>query len=144
MASLLLPVAVQAAVVFLLALVVAVVGSLHAGMSLLVGGLVIWFPNLLLALRLCLSREEHFAVVLLAGKLLMWVFAGLALWAVATAWPEVSWPGLIGGLVAGSLAWLLSPLVVSWVQQRSQAQRIDALVEGLSAKGDDGSTGRQD
>ena len=140
----LLPVAVQASVVFLFALVVTVVGSSHTGMSLLVGGLVIWLPNLLLALRLCLSREEHFAVVLLTGKLLMWVLAGLALWAVATAWPEVSWPALIGGLVVGSLAWLLSPLVASWVQQRSQAQRIDALVEGLSAIGDAGSTARQD
>ena len=110
---------IQAAVT-LLATIVAWWGwGFTTALSLAAGGASIVVPNALLALRLRLAKPEHAPAVLLVGEFVKIGLSVLLLW-IAYRWIEnLSWGGLIIGLILALQALLLTP----WVTEVLDRQR---------------------
>ena len=93
------------------------------GLSLVAGGGSIAIPNALLALRLIASRPEVGPIVLLIGEPIKIALSVLLLWAAVRWIEDLSWFGLISGLVLALKSLLLTP----WIQghlDRRQAERM--------------------
>jgi F0F1-type ATP synthase assembly protein I len=120
-------VGLQAAIGFVLALVVLGFWGLDAAGSVLLGSAVVWGPNLVFALRLSASREQA-AAVWLVGQLAKLGLAVMFLLFVAKFWPAVSWPGLLVGLAGAGLSVFVGPWFTNRAERRAHSRRIDALL----------------
>ena len=97
------------------------------GLSVVAGGGSIAIPNALLALRLIASRPEVGPIVLLIGEPIKIALSVLLLWAAVHWIEDLSWLGLISGLVLALKLLLLTP----WIQSHLDRRQADRMVSNL-------------
>ena len=106
------------------------------GLSVVAGGGSIAIPNALLALRLIASRPEVGPIVFLIGEPIKIVLSVLLLWAAVHWIEDLSWLGLISGLVLALKSLLLTPWIQSHLDRR-QADRIVSKLVNAQTKSSD-------
>ncbi len=117
-------VVLQAVVTLLAGMITWLLWGPAQAVSLLAGGGSIVVPNALLALRLRSSAPRHAPVVLMVGEFVKVGLSVLLLWLSYRVIAELSWGGLIVGIVVALKALLLAPWAQSLVD-RAQAGRME-------------------
>ena len=106
------------------------------GLSLVAGGGSIAIPNALLALRLIASRPEVGPIVLLIGEPIKIALSVLLLWAAVHWIEDLSWLGLISGLVLALKLLLLTPWIQSHLDRRQADRMVSKLVNAQTKSSD--------
>jgi len=100
------------------------------------GGGSIAIPNALLALRLIASRPEVGPIVLLIGEPIKIALSVLLLWAAVHWIEDLSWLGLISGLVLALKSLLLTPWIQSHLDRRQADRMVSKLVNAQTKSSD--------
>ena len=106
------------------------------GLSLVAGGGSIAIPNALLALRLIASRPEVGPIVFIIGEPIKIALSVLLLWAAVHWIEDLSWLGLISGLVLALKSLLLTPWIQGYLDRR-QADRMGSKLDNAQTKSSD-------
>ena len=132
----LIAVAIQAVVTLLAGLVSWLVWGPIVGLSVVAGGGSIAIPNALLALRLIASRPEVGPIVLLIGEPIKIALSVLLLWAAVHWIEDLSWLGLISGLVLALKSLLLTPWIQGYLDRRQADRMVSKLVNAQTKSSD--------
>ena len=106
------------------------------GLSVVAGGGSIAIPNALLALRLIASRPEVGPIVFIIGEPIKIALSVLLLWAAVHWIEDLSWLGLISGLVLALKSLLLTPWIQGYLDRR-QADRMVSKLDNAQTKSSD-------
>ena len=106
------------------------------GLSLVAGGGSIAIPNALLALRLIASRPEVGPIVFIIGEPIKIALSVLLLWAAVHWIEDLSWLGLISGLVLALKLLLLTPWIQSHLDRRQADRMVSKLVNAQTKSSD--------
>lgn len=102
----------QIAATFLVAVIAAWLGGQHAALSALLGGLVCFVPNALLALRLSMTARNHraTAATFFIGEAIKVLSMLLLLVAVVKLYGNLVWWALLLGLIAALKSYFVAIL----------------------------------
>ena len=106
------------------------------GLSVVAGGGSIAIPNALLALRLIASRPEVGLIVLIIGEPIKIALSVLLLWAAVHWIEDLSWLGLISGLVLALKSLLLTPWIQGYLDRRQADRMVSKLVNAQTKSSD--------
>ncbi|MEY3708616.1 MAG: hypothetical protein RIQ67_256 [Pseudomonadota bacterium] len=106
------------------------------GLSLVAGGGSIAIPNALLALRLIASRPEVGPIVFIIGEPIKIALSVLLLWAAVHWIEDLSWLGLISGLVLALKSLLLTPWIQGYLDRRQADRMVSKLVNAQTKSSD--------
>ncbi|MFZ9410218.1 MAG: ATP synthase subunit I [Burkholderiaceae bacterium] len=106
------------------------------GLSVVAGGGSIAIPNALLALRLIASRPEVGPIVFLIGEPIKIALSVLLLWAAVHWIEDLSWLGLISGLVLALKSLLLTPWIQGYLDRRQADRMVSKLVNAQTKSSD--------
>ncbi len=106
------------------------------GLSVVAGGGSIAIPNALLALRLIASRPEVGPIVFIIGEPIKIALSVLLLWAAVHWIEDLSWLGLISGLVLALKSLLLTPWIQSHLDRRQADRMVSKLVNAQTKSSD--------
>jgi len=106
------------------------------GLSLVAGGGSIAIPNALLALRLIASRPEVGPIVFIIGEPIKIALSVLLLWAAVHWIEDLSWLGLISGLVLALKSLLLTPWIQGYIDRRQADRMVSKLVNAQTKSSD--------
>lgn len=106
------------------------------GLSLVAGGGSIAIPNALLALRLIASRPEVWPIVFIIGEPIKIALSVLLLWAAVHWIEDLSWLGLISGLVLALKSLLLTPWIQGYLDRRQADRMVSKLVNAQTKSSD--------
>ncbi|MFZ9364798.1 MAG: ATP synthase subunit I [Burkholderiaceae bacterium] len=106
------------------------------GLSVVAGGGSIAIPNALLALRLIASRPEVGPIVFIIGEPIKIALSVLLLWAAVHWIEDLSWLGLISGLVLALKSLLLTPWIQGYLDRRQADRMVSKLVNAQTKSSD--------
>ena len=106
------------------------------GLSLVAGGGSVAIPNALLALRLIASRPEVGPIVFIIGEPIKIALSVLLLWAAVHWIEDLSWLGLISGLVLALKSLLLTPWIQGYLDRRQADRMVSKLVNAQTKSSD--------
>lgn len=106
------------------------------GLSVVAGGGSITIPNALLALRLIASRPEVGPIVFIIGEPIKIALSVLLLWAAVHWIEDLSWLGLISGLVLALKSLLLTPWIQGYLDRRQADRMVSKLVNAQTKSSD--------
>ncbi|MFM1826960.1 MAG: hypothetical protein RLY67_341 [Pseudomonadota bacterium] len=125
-------VALQGALVTTLAIFVSLLFGGIQGLSLFSGGFSIVLPSLWFAWLLNRAPATRQAFVWLVGEFGKLGMAVLLLVLLASAWPEMSWPAAVAGVVVASMSLFLAPFLLAYQERRRNERRLMSRLRDFS------------
>lgn|GEM_PF-598004 len=125
-------VALQGALVATSAILAALLFGGIQGLSLFSGGFSIVLPSLWFAWFLNRAPATSQAFAWLVGEFGKLGMAVVLLVLLASAWPEMSWPAAVAGLMVASMSLFLAPLLLVYQERRRNERRLMSRLRDFS------------